>query len=219
MGVHVMIDLEMCRVRTKSFSFPCKNEIIQIGAVLMDESYIIQSKFSSYVRPRFGKIDGYISSLTGIYEKNIKDAPDIESALEQMLKWIGTDDATFYSWSATDYYQIKKEIQLKCHENENWEKLLDQSSWIDYQKTLGNRLESFKLLKLSEALDLVELDTKGHSHDGLDDAYNTEKLISKLETNKEYQTILERYRERETEQEPLMVSFASFLQGVVLETA
>ena len=215
----VVIDVEMCKVQTKVVGYPCKNEIIQIGAVMMDDAYEIIDQFSTYVSPRFGKIDRFIAMLTGISERTIKDAPDIEDALDQMLRWIDDNEAVFYSWSDNDYYQIRKEIQLKCPDSARWEKLLDQANWIDYQKKLGDRLESFKLLKLAEALELVELDTEGRLHDGLADAYNTARMISKLETHKDYRTILERFREQEKLQKPLTVSLGSFFQGLQLETA
>ena len=218
MKVSVVLDVEMCRVRTTSIDFPCKNEMIQIGAVMLDESFALQSKFSTYVKPRFGKIDHNILTLTGISERDIKDAPDIEDALKQMLLWIGENDVTFYSWSSTDYYQIAEEIRLKCKEDLCWEKLLDQANWVDYQESLGKRLGMERPLKLSEALELAEIDTEGRFHDGLDDAYNTALMIAKLESNKDYQTLIEKLREKEKTQEPLTTSLGSMLQGFSLKT-
>ena len=217
MRVHVVLDVEMCRVRTKGAGYPCKSEIIQIGAVKMDDAYTILDKFSTYVRPRFGKIDHFIADLTGISERTIKEAPDIEEVLGQMLGWIGENEVIFYSWSETDYYQIRNEILYKCQESDKWTGLLDESNWVDYQKKLGDRLEAFQSMKLSEALDLAEIDTEGHLHDGLDDAYNTALMISKLETQKDYQTVLERLREKEKEQEPLTMSLGSLLKGLVID--
>lgn len=219
MKVRVVIDVEMCRVHTKNTTYPYKNEIIQIGAVLMNENYEIQSEFSTYVKPQFGKVDYYISMLTGISERTLKNAPHIEEALTQMLNWIGSSEVVFYSWSDTDYYQIRNEIQQKCDEDVRWERLLNQANWIDYQRKLGDRLESYKLLRLTEALDLAEVDTSGKLHDGLDDALNTARMIAKLETNKDYRTIIERLREKEKSQEPLTTPLGGLLQGLLLETA
>ena len=219
MNIRVVIDVEMCRVRTRTNRYPHKNEIIQIGAVMMNETYEIVSRFSTYVKPRYGEIDCFIATLTGISERTVKDAPDIEAALEEMLLWIGENNAYFYSWSDTDYYQIRNEIQYKCSKDCKWGKMLDQSRWIDYQKVFGERLESTRLYKLAEALDLSEIDTEGNLHDGLDDALNTARLISKLEMHKNYRTLLERLRENNAQQAPLTISLGNILQGLVLETA
>lgn len=97
--------------------------------------------------------------------------------------------------------------------------MLEQDRWIDYQRQFGERLDSPRLLKLTEALDLAEIDTKGHLHDGLDDAYNTACMISKLEKNKDYQTLLERARVREREQKPLTITLGSLMQGLIIESA
>ncbi len=219
MKVQVVIDVEMCRVRSKPSKYPYKSEIIQIGAVMMDEAYKIIDKYSTYIKPRYGKIDHYIVTLTGISERTVKEAPDIEEALLQMVRWIGDNDVVFYSWSTTDYYQIRNEIRYKCQDNICWDMFLNPANWIDYQEKLGKRLESSRLLKSTEALDLAEVDTEGHMHDGFDDAYNTARMIAKLEVHKDYQTLIERIRENEENQKPLTTSLGYLLQGVILELA
>ena len=223
MKVNVVIDIEMCTVSSKSQKYPGKHEIIQIGAVMMNDLYEIVDKFSTYVTPRYGKINNYILSLTGISERTIKGAPEIEEALEAMIQWIGEREAIFFSWSPTDYYQIRKEVRWKCREEvkeePGWAWLLNQDNWIDYQEAFGKRLGSTRNLALMEALDLAEVEIEGRLHDGLDDAYNTACLISKLETDKAYQTLLERFRTREEERAPLTVNLGSLMQGLILEPA
>ena len=159
MKVRVVIDVEMCRVRAITKGYPHRNEIIQIGAVMMNEAYEVLDKFSTFVKPRFGSIDRYILRLTGISDKNIKNAPDVEKAFEELLQWAGNNEVLFYSWSDADYHQIRNEIMWKCKENRRWELLLDRNNWIDYQKSFGERLGSAKLLKLTEALEWAEVDT------------------------------------------------------------
>lgn len=219
MRVRVVIDVEMCKIQIKNEAYPYKMEIIQIGAVMMNEAYEIQDQFSTYVKPRFGRIDNFISTLTGISERVIKTAPDIESALEQLLDWIGDNEATFYAWSDTDYYQIRNEIQCKCRDNPRWEILLEQANWVDYQKLFTERLGSSRSFKLTEALLLTEVDTEGKTHDGLADAYNTAQMISKLERHTDYQTLIERIRDKEKKQKPLTMSLGDILQGLILEMA
>ena len=264
MKVNIVLDVEMCKVSSKTRRYPYKSEIIQIGAVMMDENWEMLDSFSAYVKPRYGKINHFILSLTGISERDIKNAPDIGEALQQMLQWIGENEATFYSWSATDYYQIRNEIQLKClagqecqadpessasqkysagqecqadpessagqkypasqecrisQEDSCWDVLLDAANWVDYQEKFGKRLDYSQPLKLSEALDLAEIETEGHLHDGLDDARNTARMIAKLEQQKNYQTLIERIRAQEEAQKPLTSSLGDCLKGLVLEPA
>ena len=217
MSVRIVIDVEMCKVQFKVSTYPYKNEIIQIGAVKMNEAYDILDTFSTYVKPRYGKVDRFIGTLTGISERTIKNAPDIEEALLQMIGWIDDTEAVFYSWSSTDYFQIRNEIQLKCHENGKWAGILDQANWIDYQAKLGKRLEAANPMKLSEALDLAEIDTEGRLHDGSDDALNTARMIAKLEQQKDYKTLIERIRANEKDKEPLTASLGDLFRGLKLK--
>ena len=136
-----------------------------------------------------------------------------------MMQWIGDNDTVFYSWSMTDYHQIRNEICLKCEDEARWGRVLDQANWIDYQEIFGKRIKSTRPMKLSEALALAEVDTEGREHDGLADAYNTACMISKLEIHKDYQTLIERNRAHEANQKPLTASLGCLLQGLALELA
>ena len=62
MKVHVVLDVEMCKVLAKKQEYPYKNEIIQIGAVMMNDAYEIIDQFSTYVRPKYGRVDHFILS-------------------------------------------------------------------------------------------------------------------------------------------------------------
>ena len=64
----VCIDLEMSELTKKQRTL-CKglrNEVIQIGAVMLDENYNYISQFSSFVKPSFSNITPTIENLTGI---------------------------------------------------------------------------------------------------------------------------------------------------------
>ena len=83
MRVNISIDVEMCPVQKRIYKniFPYSNEIIQIGAVMMNENYEILDEFSSFIKPDFGKINYFIQNLTGINERDVRSAPTLEAAL------------------------------------------------------------------------------------------------------------------------------------------
>ena len=134
MKANVVIDIEMCVVQ-KEYQwkdYPYEHEIIQIGAVMMDEGYEITDEFSTYVCPQYGRIDHFIQELTGIGDKEIMEAPSLEEALDHMISWLSGYEVTFYSWSRTDYVQITREIQTKGMDEEKLAVLLDKEHWVDY---------------------------------------------------------------------------------------
>ena len=83
---YLVIDLEMCRVpknyRSKKYKYAY--EIIQVGAVLLDETYEVIAKLNQYVHPEYGVIDNFISNLTGIHANQVKNAPCLKEALNNM---------------------------------------------------------------------------------------------------------------------------------------
>ena len=61
------------------------HELIQIGAVSLNENYEVIDSFVSYVAPEFGMVDGYINQLTGISKEDTKNAPSSKDALEAFV--------------------------------------------------------------------------------------------------------------------------------------
>ena len=218
--VNVVIDVEMCKVekRFQWKNYPYANEIIQIGAVMMDSSYEIIEEFSAYVYPLYGKINYFIKNLTGITEKDVRKAQPLSSVLNAILEWIGERDAMFYSWSDTDYYQIRNEINAKVFDKSLYAVLLEKERWIDYQERAGRRFGSRNPISLEHALSIADIDQEGRAHDGLVDAYNTARLIQKLEKNPESRFSLDLLDKKDEENDtPLGFSLGGMLSGLVLQ--
>jgi len=212
MKANVVIDIEMCVVQ-KEYQwkdYPYEHEIIQIGAVMMDEGYEITDEFSTYVCPQYGRIDHFIQELTGIGDKEIMEAPSLEEALDHMISWLSGYEVTFYSWSRTDYVQITREIQTKGMDEEKLAVLLDKEHWVDYQQTAGKRFGKPWRMSLEDALMFAEVEPKGKQHDGLVDAKNTARLIAKMEKNPESRFLQDRLEEEKTG-EPLGTSLGNLL--------
>lgn len=76
-------NLPKCKVprdyRSKSYRYAY--ETIQIGAVLLDESFKRIGTLCQYVHPEHGVIDYFIENLTGIKNSQVKKAPKLEEAL------------------------------------------------------------------------------------------------------------------------------------------
>lgn len=178
MSKYVIVDLEMCKVRgLKREKLGGSCEIIEIGAVLLDDTYEIADRFKTYVSPEYGEIDQFIQKLTGISKADTVNAPTIKEALELLMNWL-PEDAVLVSWSDNDEKQIRKEIELKSLDIPGLDKYLD--SWEDCQKTFGEKMNSSKNYRLSEALIIADIDYDENIHDGLVDAENTAMLFAKM---------------------------------------
>lgn len=152
----VIVDLEMCNVPKgeSRIAFGHSNELIQIGAVMLDESLEICGSFQTYVHPEFGFIDGFIEKLTGITPKDVADAPLAAEALRSFLDWLPAD-GKIISWSYSDLSQIIWELEGKHIDLPGLDPYLD--TWEDCQATFSERLHSARRYSLSEALNFTEI--------------------------------------------------------------
>lgn len=176
---YVIVDLEMCRVpkdkRTEQYTL--SNEIIEIGAALVNENLEITKTFKTYVAPEYGTLDNYIKKLTGISEKDLEGAPNLKNALELFTSWL-PDNAVFVSWSDNDEYQLSEESYSKSIDSQKLENFLD--TWEDCQEEFGEKMNASKSYRLSEALVIADLEFDENIHDALVDAKNTALLFIKM---------------------------------------
>ena len=175
---HVFLDFEMNPIPKDHPDEReiAKAEIIQIGAVRLDETYTLTDRFSMYVKPAYGEISPHITHLTGIKDSDVKDAPCLADALIRFAGWIGDKCTRLYSWSLTDLWQLEDECWLK--EIEMPAPLL--SRWMDFQmvytRLMG--LSQRNPMSLKNAIGAVEGCLEGRQHSAVSDAENSAALLT-----------------------------------------
>ena len=104
---YVCIDLEMTEfTASQRTCVPGANgEVIQFGAVMLDEDYNLLSEFSSYVKPVFSSVTAVINQLTGISNKSLEKADDFITVFDKFAYWRGEGDITTFCWSKSDFNQ------------------------------------------------------------------------------------------------------------------
>lgn len=216
---YLVIDLEMCKVQRdyRSKSYRYANETIQIGAVLLDDSFKRIGTLCQYVHPEHGVIDYFIENLTGIKNSQVKKAPKLDEAMIHMIDWLGERDYKIYAWSESDRDQLLHEIKAKNMTDERIHAFMKAENWIDYQDVFTKRFELSRQLSLEEALGRAEIEPEGKFHDGLDDAVNTAYLIEKLELNPEYQLVS--YEMPDKPSERLCSTLGELFNGLDIEWA
>lgn len=178
---HIVVDLEMNNIRRRSEARKiCTNEIIEIGASMLDENLWEIGKFQIYVKPEYNDvIVPKIRKLTGITNEMVANAPTFSVAFKQFTDWCLNikDDVMIYAWSNTDHSQVMKEIQLKQYKLSEEEHKLIEHGWTDFQNEFDIHLGFERQISLKLALDMAGIDFNGRQHDALDDARNTAKLL------------------------------------------
>ena len=162
----------------------CGMEIIQIGAVLLDEGYKEIGSFQTLVKPQYNnRIERFFENLTGITTDKIQNAPLFEQAIKMFLAWCHSikDDIQIYQWSECDQEQIIRELELKDIQLEQDDQIL-LHSFLDFQKEYGDTLGVSRALSLKEAVMYAGVDFFGRAHDALYDAKNTAALLRIIRT-------------------------------------
>lgn len=214
---YLVIDLEMCKVpkHYRSEKYKHASEIIQIGAVLLDEAFEVIGRINQYVHPKYGVIDNFISNLTGIENSHVKNAPLLPEVLKHMLDWLGDREYKIYAWSKSDYHQLHYEIVSKKITDPRIDNFMRPDRWVDYQEVYGKRFEIERAVSLGEALTCCDIEVDGRLHDGLDDAINTAKLIKLLEQNPDF-VICTNEAAYIADDEPLKFSLGDLFAGLKL---
>ena len=218
---YVVIDLEFVWVnKFNRKTYGSGYEIVQIGAVLLNDSYERIDSFMTHVSPVYGRLDTKISKLTGITHKDLIGAPDISAALNLFSKWLPDDgELIFVSWSDSDQIQLLHEIEFNHYYDSKFETM--HTDWMDAQKMFGEFMEEpERLYGLQDVLCMTNLDAIDlREHDAVSDAYNTALLFGKLATQR---LELNYYYKKAHESEPASGSgctFGDLFKDLLLQSA
>lgn len=183
---YIVIDLEMNSLAKeyKEERVLCSREIIEIGAVALDEQYQEIGSFKTLVKPQYNDvIKPYYERLTGISTEMVATAPVFEDALRMFCLWCHSMDEAIqiYQWSETDMEQVICEMNLKKIVFEKKNQMLI-SDWLDFQKEFGEKLNLSNAVSLKNAVMYAGIEFEGTEHDALDDARNTATLLKIVRT-------------------------------------
>ena len=205
---YIVVDFEMNPVsRTyKEQKAVCRNEIIQIGAVLLDDNYMEQDSFQTYVKPCYStELKRNIVKLTGITDEMLLFAPRFPEALKAFFKWCLQcgPEIQVIQWSESDHTQIAGEILQKQYPLSEQEKTL-MNGWHDFQKEYGDVIGSEHETSLSYAVMLAGEEFEGKRHDALHDARNTARIFRTVRIPEERKNSLGKVIEILKESTPLV---------------
>lgn len=183
---HIVIDFEFTTIpkKYKVQRKLCHYEIVEIGAVKLNENYEVVDEFSSFVKPTYSFVSIVAGNLTGITNKDIENAPSFEEAVQRFLNWID-DEFEIYTWSENDRIQFESECVLKSS-NEQFHILLSKQ-WQDIQLTYIELVGLSSAISLQRALNSLNILYEGNLHRATDDALNTASILQVINSKEEFQ--------------------------------
>ena len=179
---YVVVDLEWNQAMSSKSSvfnkLPIKlrGEIIEIGAVKLNEDMTPGEEFTIDVKPVYFKRMHYkVKKLTGFDKERLALGHMFPDAFEQFRQWCG-DDVTFITWGCDDRGIMEQNIIIH---DLDWDWI---SSWINLQLIYNMQTDGDKNQKsLATAMEHFDIEQTRVAHDALGDAYNTALVCTKLD--------------------------------------
>ena len=161
-----------------------RGEIIQIGAVRLNDDWTPGEEFQIDVKPVFfRKLHHKVKKLTGIDAERLSHAPGFQEAFAQFRAFCG-EGCTFLTWGYDDKGIMEQNIIMH---DLDWDWI---AGWVNLQLIYNMQTEGDKNQKsLSTAMEHFGIEQTRVAHDALGDAYNTALVCSHLDM----ETGLERY--------------------------
>lgn len=188
---YIILDLEWdsaYSVKYKRFI----NQILQIGAVKLDEKFGITDTFEQTVRSSVSKkVTGRFAALTGITTEKMRDGIPFDEAVDRYNEWAGKDTVTM-TWSDSDLYSIKENEECLLSGGRRFavEKYLDLQKFVQGElKKAG--YEDKNQISLSAAAQLLGVDTEGlELHTAKDDSLLCVALLKKCYNKESFEPFI-----------------------------
>lgn len=168
---YIILDLEATCWQDRSIKR--QSEIIEIGAVKINERKEILGEFNAFVKPKLHpELSSFCMELTTIEQQDIDDAANYKSVINDFWDWINLDeDYLLCSWGFYDRSQFTKDCELNQM----------STDWLKNHISLKHQYGSFKKLKrpigMGGALRNENIKLEGTHHRGIDDARNIAKIF------------------------------------------
>mgnify|MGYP001593282097 CR=1 FL=1 len=109
---YIILDLEATCWESRSIK---PNEIIEIGAVCINENKEVKGEFATFVKPTVHtQLSPFCTQLTSITQEQVDLAPLFPEALDRFLTWIQNFGTDYYlcSWGFYDKAQFNGDCLL-----------------------------------------------------------------------------------------------------------
>ncbi len=179
---YVVVDLEWNQAMSSKSSvfnklpIHLRGEIIEIGAVKLDENMQPKEELTIDVKPVYFKRMHYkVKKITGFDKERLAQGIAFADALAELREFCG-DDVTFITWGCDDQGILEQNIIIH---DLDWDWI---AGWVNLQLIYNLQTGGDKNQKsLASAMEHFEIEQTRVAHDALGDAYNTALVCTKLD--------------------------------------
>ena len=154
-----------------------RGEIIQIGAVRLDDQNCPGDEFQVMVVPKiYRHLNRRVSKLTGIKETRLRsEGVPFPEAMEQFRLWCG-ENPVFLTWGFDDIGILRENLQLFSLDRSWTERWYNVQMFFNAQTDGSNSQKALKT-----AMETFQIEASRPAHDALGDAYHTALICQRLD--------------------------------------
>ena len=176
---YIVLDLEWNQASSVQYENPrIPFEIIEIGAIKLDEQFNIIDEYSSIIKPRlYKKLHYKIREMLNYDETILRKGRPFDMVCREFVKWCG-EDFTFCTWGPLDLYNLQQNMDYYYLKS-----LPYPLKFYNIQDIFASLQEeehpSTKLEKAVTSLD-IDIDKSKPFHAAINDARYSAYVLAKL---------------------------------------
>lgn len=185
---YIIFDLEWNQPYPNDISFlqrakmPISGEIIQIGAVKLDDDLEVVDTFNILIKPQYlKKMHKKVEKLTGISSQDLQKGVSFPKAFSRFLKWCGPQ-SVWLSWGADDMLQLRENLMLHGLHKESLPPWYDAQ--IIYAREINGDTHQVSVQKALISLHIDENIYEDRAHNAWYDAMFTAHICRKIHLKK-----------------------------------
>lgn len=184
---YIVFDLEFNQgynfgVDTENIINPkCPFEIIQIGAVKLNENFEQISTLDILIKPEiYTTLNPFVKEITGLTMDELNKGKSFKEMYSKFLHFIETDRSVLCVWGAADIKELFRNIEY--HELDG---AAVPTEYINIQSYASKSLHCKKGINigLSNAAKLLAIPIENQLHNAFNDAYYTAEVFKKIYNN------------------------------------
>ena len=176
--IRMFLDLEATCHEEQTEENKRNMEIIEIGAVIVNDAFEEISRFSSFARPvRNPILSAFCTQLTGIKQQDVDEADLFPAVNKKFYDWLTQElPDVWLSWGQYDFNQMNKDCK--------YHNVFYPLKYVTHlnAKTEYERERQKSAKGLSTTMRIERVPFVGSHHRALDDALNLAKLMQHVYT-------------------------------------
>jgi inhibitor of KinA sporulation pathway (predicted exonuclease) len=190
-------------------------EIIEIGAVKLNENMEITGSFSELIKPKvFKRMNEITGELIHINMKELENCRSFIEVAADFIKWCG-EDYVFCTWGNLDLMELQRNMDYY-----NMKPISEKTmKFYDVQKLFSIAFEDSKTRRtLHHAVDFLKIKTDEEFHRAYSDAYYTAKIMQRIEDKEIFENYsFDTYRLPKNRDEEIKVNFKNYSKYISRE--